>query len=227
MSTEQAQEPKQENKALSVKVSQTGDIHAETLDALLLKARVLMETGFAPKSYKTPKELVGALLHVRQLGLPDAAISKVYIVHGHPAAFGELPLAIAKRAPDFGEMEEFFVDKEGKKIHLQQGMEIWGSVCRIKRKGMETWNEYFFTRDMAAKANLIKNTWNSYFEDLLRYKARSRALKGNYPDALMGLEQAEDLLSDWDNKTFEKDATKLEELKQVGQNDDTKQEESH
>lgn len=208
-----------QNKALALKVNSQGDILAETMDALLQKAQVMISTGFAPKIYKTAKELVGALLHCRQLGLPDTAVSKIYIIHGSPAAWGELPLAMAKKAHDFGEFVEFFIDKDGKKICYDNGnigTEVFGSVCRIKRKGCEEWSEYFFTREMAKKAGLIKNTWHSYFEDLIRYKSRSRALKANFAEALHGLEQAEDLVADFETKSFEKEAKSLEDLRRLG-----------
>jgi hypothetical protein len=210
---------KKENKSLALRVTEHGDISAQNMDELLQKAQVLMRTGFAPKSYKTPSELVGALLHCRQLGLPDTAVSKIYIVHGTPSAFGELPLAMAKRSRDFGEFVEFFIDKDGNKICSENkniGAEVFGSVCRVKRKGCEEWSEHYFTREMAKKAGLIKNTWNSYFEDLLRYKSRSRALKANYANALHGLEQAEDLIADFESKSFVREAKAVDDLRRIG-----------
>lgn len=210
-----------ENKALTLKVNEKGEILAETIDMLLQKAQILIKTGFAPKAYKTPAELVGALLFCRQLGLPDTAIAKIYVVHGSPCAFGELPLAMAKRASDFGEFVEFFIDSNGIKICFENkniGAEVHAAVCRIKRKSCEEWGEYFFTRQDAAKAGLIKNVWHQYFNDLIRLKARSRALKANYADALQGLQQAEDLYQDFESKRFEKEAIQLDDLRQIGEN---------
>lgn len=194
------------------------------LDDALRRCAAEIKLGMVPKQFDSPGKLLGARLYLKAIGMAQSWLSKIYNVHGSWALYGESLLAAAQRDPSYGSKREYFLDKDGKVISpkdasLKEGVEVWCAVYEVKTKLDEDWNTYFFSRDDAKKAGLIKNVWLSYFKDMLMHKARARALKANYPLYLHGLECIEDLQTNWENGSFEKDVSPgLDKLRNI---DDT------
>jgi len=163
--------------------------------------------GFAPKQHDTIEKLYQATLLVRSFGFLDNAVAKVAIIHGVPSFFGDLPLALAQRHPDFEWIQETFIDinyKEINRANKNLHEEPFAAICVIKRKGSEP-VEFFYTMANATKAGQYKiefrdkederkfklTPWWKYTQIMLKYKARSLALKSQFADALNGLSIAE------------------------------------
>ena len=119
----------------------------------------------------------------------------VWLGSGTPSAFGDLPLSLAYSKGMVESIREYWTDKDGKETCVANGnitAEVFAAVCIAKRRDDPIPIETFFTMDEARKADLLKNpVWSKYPKRMLRYRARSQALKDKFPDALNGLAIAE------------------------------------
>lgn len=166
-------------------------------NAELMRIIKVMMAGMAfPKTLDTEAKILAAWQVAASLRLPPAvAIQNIAIIHGSACLWGQLPKALAEAT---GEMEDFqliLINEQQKPISLDNlnlTDEVWGAVCRMKRKG-RTLNEYTFTMADAQKANLANKTgpWKDYRKIMLSRRAVSHAIKFEFPDALMGVPVAE------------------------------------
>lgn len=168
-------------------------------------ARMLIQMNLAPNHLKQegPTAVMAALVMCRQFNLPDTAMNEMAYVKGKLTCFGSLVTALAERHPEYGEKEEFFIDENCERICVaNKNLKAmpWASVIRIRKKGSDIWNEYFFSLDDAHQAGLLTETtkrdsgWVKYTKDLLMHKSKSRALKANYASALNGVNYHEDVV---------------------------------
>jgi hypothetical protein len=133
-------------------------------------------------------------MFVRSLNLPDVAIRQVAVIDGTPSLFGDLPLSLVQRSGDLVKFKEYWFDKaytiinfENKNLHE----EVFGAVCFVQRKGGDIEN-FSFTLDDAKIAKLYpcenpKKPWAKYPKMMLRYRARSIALKSQFADTINGV----------------------------------------
>jgi hypothetical protein len=94
--------------------------------------------------------------------------------------------ALAVRHPDFAGINVEYAG-EGDRLVCK---------CTIKRmvKGVaDTYVASFGIEDAKQAGLLGKDVWKSYTKDMLRNRARSRAIRFLFPDALCGLASAEEL----------------------------------
>jgi hypothetical protein len=174
---------------------QDGLLQPTTLTEATRIARGLLESGCIPRQYDSvPKVLMG-MQFLRQLGLPDiACLPKLAIVNGSYSLWGEGPKAVCQ--PEIEDFEEFWFDKDYKEISFKNknlDAELFGAICRVKRKQIPTWTERTFTVKEAKDAGLWngKDTWKKYPKRMLQMRTRSWALKDAFPDKLMGVGIAE------------------------------------
>ena len=137
-----------------------------------------------------------AMQFALELGLkPLTALRQIAVVQGTPSLFGDLPLSLCFASGLVETINEFLVDKDGKEISVANGntlAEAVGAVCQMRRKGDPNQIERFFTLEDAKRAGLGNSpTWKAYPKYMLKYRARSQALKDKFPDALNGVSIAE------------------------------------
>lgn len=185
------------NKTLPIVVNERGLIEAKDNAELYRYCMALMSGGSAPKHLSTVPQVMSAILTVRQLGMPDFAIRQVANIHGTQSIFGDLPLALAQKTKELTHFREEWFDKDYQKICFENknlGAEVVGAVCFIARGKMDPLS-FSFTLQDAEKANLYPagqhSPWTKYTRIMLRYKARSIALKSLFADAISGLAIAE------------------------------------
>lgn len=158
--------------------------------------RIMMKGMAFPKTLDTEEKIIAAWNVAASLKIPPAiAIQNMAVIHGSVCIWGQLPKALAEAS---GELEDYslvLIDADQKPILLENKnltADVWGAVCRIKRKGRST-NEYVFTMQDAQKAGLDKKSgpWKDYSKIMLSRRAVANAIKFEFPDALMGLNVAE------------------------------------
>lgn len=192
MSTE-AVEEKAKNK-IAVNFKKDGLVSFKDHNELTVAAKFLLHIELAPDHLTKlgVKAVTSALLFCQQRGLPYSAMNEIGVIKGKVGAFGSLVTALAKRDPEYGEMIVLYVNEKMETICLTNKNlkdDVFACVIRIKKKSSETWNEYFFTKDEAKTAGLLgSNTYQKYLKDMLYHRAKFRAMKTEYPDALEGVE---------------------------------------
>jgi len=154
-----------------------------------------MRSGMLPKHYNTIEKVVTASAWARELGLkPLSALRQMAVINGSPSLYGDLPLSLVTKSPDFEYINEYFVDKEYNEICVKNKnlkATAYAAVCVTKRKNNPKEHETFFTMDDKALAGLGGNTWSKYTKDMLLYRARARNLKSSFPECLNGANIAE------------------------------------
>lgn len=201
-----------EAKAMLIPIGASGKVEARDNAEMLRLCGALISAQAVPERFDTPIKLFGAIQFVRDLKLPDTAIRQVANIEGTMAAFGDLPLALAQRTNELCYFREQWFDKQYNVISFKNknlDAEIWGAVCYIGREGVldpETGKnaieDFSFTLDDAKKAGLYpakkrdgtpspNSPWSKWTQLMLRYKARTIALKSVFADAIHGIAIAE------------------------------------
>jgi hypothetical protein len=146
-----------------------------SLDETLTLGKVLAESGFF-KDAKSASQAVAKILAGRELGFgPMASMSGIFIIEGKPSISG---LLIASAIKASGKYDYRIVQ------HDQQGCEL-----AVFEAGEKVGSVTFTAKD-AETAGLIdgpnKHTWRKYREDMLFYRAISRAARRYTPDIFKG-----------------------------------------
>ncbi len=180
----------------AIHADNSGLIKARTLDEAWRMAQYFASSGLLPERYKSPAMVLTASQFALELGLlPITAMRQIAVVKGTPTVFGDLPLSIVYASKKLDFIEESYLDKNGKEISLANRNltePVYAALCIVKRKGETKALESFFSMDDAIAAGLTNSpTWKAYPKRMLRYRARSQALKDKFPDALNGISIAE------------------------------------
>jgi hypothetical protein len=163
-------------------------------------AVMYQKSGMLPARFKTPEQVLTAMHFAMEHfpGAPLTALRQIAVIEGTPTMFGDLPLAKVMATGKMAYKKEYFVDKDWKQISIENknmGTEIFAAVCETGRiVGDNHMNTHVttFSQEDAKKAGLWgRATWAKYPGDMLRYKARGRNLKDQFPDALNGVSQGE------------------------------------
>jgi hypothetical protein len=165
---------------------------------LMAVAKTLLDSRALPAQFQNVAQVAMGMQVLRQLGLPEiVGMRQLAIINGAFAIWGELPKALCEKSGLLEDDEEFWFDKDYRKICFGEknlGIEVFGSYSMTKRKGRKP-VERTFTVDDAKKAGLWgnqkKEPWIKYPRRMLQMKARGHALKDVYPDVLMGVSIAE------------------------------------
>jgi len=144
-----------------------------------------------PEAYDTPEKVMTGMQYAVELGLkPLISLRQISVIKGTPSIFGDLPLALVRRSGQLQEIKEWIFDENSKEISLRNkniANDPFGAACRIKRKGYKE-REFVFTIKDAIQAGLPnKDNWKNYPKTMLKYRARSIALKDQFSDALDGV----------------------------------------
>lgn len=130
-----------------------------------------------------------------ELGLPlMASLQNIAVVNGRPTLWGDSQLAVVRST---GELEEFseWYEVAGKRVPRNPSAfdDSTAAVCRVKRRGLEASETAFSVAD-AKRAGLWgkQGPWSQYPARMLRFRARSFALRDQFGDALRGLLSTEE-----------------------------------
>jgi hypothetical protein len=161
-------------------------IRPRTMEELFIFAKAVINSGLAPRDFKTPEAVLVAVQMGMELGLPPmAALQGIAVINGRPAVFGDAMPGIVNSS---GLMEEY-------KDELFGEGDAMGYRVTVKRKGRSDALVRTFTVAMAKKAGLWGKTgpWSQYPDRMLLMRARSWALRDAFPDVLKGMACVEEV----------------------------------
>ena len=196
MSEEKTEEQKEivkvEDKKTNITIDQSGFIRPQNIEEAYRLSTAFLKSGMVPARFKTAESVLVAIQMALELGLkPLTALRSIAVIQGTPSFYGDLPLSLCYSSGKLESIKEYFLDKEGKKICVENNNisdEAYAAVCVVKRFGDVEFLESTFSLDDATRAGLFKNpVWKSYTKRMLKYRARSQALKDKFSDALNGI----------------------------------------
>lgn len=174
-------------------------IQITDLDGLWRFSQAVAKSGLAPKGIQTPEAVLIAVEMGLEVGLPPmAALQNIAVINGRPSLWGDAQLAVCRGT---GELEEFseWYEQAGKKLtrNPSQFTDDTTAVCRVKRKGGEAVETGFSVSDAKTAGLWGKDgPWKQYPARMLKFRARSFALRDGFGDALRGLRAAEEVMDD-------------------------------
>lgn len=160
-----------------------------TLEDLTNTARLLMQSGFVPSSYRGIGDVIAAMSYGGELGLsPVQSVQSIAMINGRPCLWGDGMIGLVRRSPVCEWIREEFV------VSVSPGDADTVAVCRAKRKDDEHVHERRFSMADAEKAELLgKGTWKKHTRRMLQMRARSWCLRDVFADVLCGLQMAEEV----------------------------------
>lgn len=172
----------------------------------LAKAFAMAE--MLPKSYMTgtSEKAQAMAFTAMQLGAevgmsPMQSIQSIAVVNGMPSIWGDAQKALVISS---GLCEYIKESYSGNPFD-----DDYKAICTVKRKGQEEVTEEFSVAD-AKKANLWGKvgTWTAYPKRMIKYRARSFALRDVFPDVLKGLTHSAEELDGMEDVTPQPKALK-------------------
>lgn len=163
-----------------------GMLKPTTLQEAIELATLIADSGMVPKNYEgKPGAVLIAIEMGAELGLPPmAAIQNIAVINGRPSLWGDAGLAIVRSHKDFIDIVEE-LDTSNPKNPT--------ATCIITRKG-NTPTERSFSWTDAERAGLKgkQGPWTNYPKRMLQMRARWFAMRDAFPDALRGINSAEE-----------------------------------
>lgn len=205
---EEPQSPKKE----TIETDKSGALVAKNIDDLWRIATMAIKSGFVPKGYTKPEQVVVALQHAVSLGLPatPSSLTNIAVINNTPSIFGDLPLKLVRESGDLEHIDEYLITKDYEKICLENknlNSPPYAAVCEIKRKTYEL-QTYTWTMDDQEKTKSRNPVWAAYPSIMLKRKARNIALKDQFSDVLGPAPLAEYHEAEFRDITPEKKKTK-------------------
>lgn len=157
-----------------------------TLAEAMEYAKLIANSELVPKDYRgKPGNVLVAVQMGGEVGLkPLQALQNIAVINGRPAIWGDAALALVKSHPECEDVLET-LDGTGEKMI---------ATCVIKREGKKDVIKTFSVDD-AKRAKLWgkEGPWQTYPQRMLQMRARSWAMRDQFPDALKGLGIAEEV----------------------------------
>ena len=171
--------------ALARAQNQGGMIQAPALptewEMMRVQANELLQSGFLPKSIRTPEQAIAIMQTGKELGLgPMQSLRGIHVIDGKPAMSADLIAGLAlARVP-------------GSTLRVVESTNV---VCRVEaaRSGHDV-TPFSFSMDDAKNAGLTgKPVWRQYPRAMLRARCLTEACRAVFPDVVMGLYSPEEL----------------------------------
>jgi len=193
-----------------------GSFDLSTLDSQLKFADNLLRQKVISDTFRTAQQVVIAIQFCISLNVdPMTGLKNMYVVHGKPALFGDGPLSIIQSSGKLESINEFWVDGNGEKICVANKnlkAKPYAAVCQIKRTQDDQIQEDYFTIDDMAQAQLKGSTWGKYTRTMMRYRARTQAIKSKFADVLNGMDIVEYISNDLPKEDIRIDEPKIESI---------------
>lgn len=193
-------EPKEEQKIKTmIEVDENLLPAPKTTAELKTVLETIAKGGGFPEIFNTPeKRIAGYSLGRALLGDKwQLALNNMYYHKGKLCIFGELPGGLAEHTRQVEEKEIYCIDKDYKRICLAEknlNAEPFSGICIIQREGRVK-KEFFFTLEDARSAGLYpakpEAAWTKHTKTMLERRAMQKAIKFEFPDAVMGVPMME------------------------------------
>lgn len=166
------------------------------MDGLVRFATAVSKTSLAPKGLESAESIAVAIQMGLEVGLtPMAALQNIAVINGRPTIWGDAQLAVCRATGELEAFEEWY-ESGGKRTG--RNPQIFGddamAVCSVKRRGYPAIESAFSVAD-AKRAGLWgkQGPWSQYPARMLKFRARSFALRDQFGDALKGMLSAEEV----------------------------------
>lgn len=162
-------------------------VEIRSMEDLFRFAKVVSESGLAPKGMESPQAILVAVELGMELGLPPlASLQNIAVINGRPSVWGDAMLAICRGSGVFDE-EAFEETISGDKDQME-------ACCTVRRKPGKITSRKFSAMD-AKRAGLWGKSgpWTQYPQRMLQMRARSFALRDAFSDVLKGVYSAEEV----------------------------------
>jgi hypothetical protein len=139
----------------------------------------IAKSGLAPQGMNKPEQIMVAILHGLEVGLPPMqAVQRIAVINGRPAIWGDAVPAILW----------------SKGFQIKEWSESGTAYCTVTRPDGSTVTRQF-TVDEAKRAGLWgrKGPWTQYPERMLQMRARGFACRDAAADALSGMYVVEEV----------------------------------
>ena len=196
MSEEQALAKVENSSALVGNDFSNSGVQIRSLDEAIKFAKHMHESGLAPKGLQNASAILIAMQRGLEIGLkPLQGIQSIAVINGRPALWGDAVLGLCKAS---GQLEKFQETYVMKKTNSEDSNDGFTAVCTIRRTGDEADTVSEFSIEDAKRAELWmnekKDPWIKYPKRMLKYRARTFALRDKFADILMGIPVAEEML---------------------------------
>lgn len=144
-------------------------------EEMLCMATTLVESGFLPKSIRTPQQCVAVIMKGRELGVPMMqALTHIHIIEGKPSLSAELMLSLIIQHK--GAYIEFVQnDSEACVIRIADRATVKGGLISFSKRDAET-------------AQLLgKDNWKKYLRAMLRSRAIAEMARTYFADVISGV----------------------------------------
>lgn len=179
----------------AILAGQNGKLQLDSIESQMAMAQKLLQNRLISETFKNPQQVVIGIQLCKSLNIdPIMGLKQMYVLHGKPAIFGDLPLSICQASGLLESIKEYWVDNDGQEICVKnKNLKAvpYAAICQLKRKGDSELQEDYFTLDDMKLAQMKSPTWNRYQRTMMRYRARTQALKSKFADVLNGIEIAE------------------------------------
>lgn len=165
------------------------------MDEICRFAETVIASGMAPKGVNNAAAATIIIQMGMEVGLPPmASLQNIAAINGRPSIWGDAMLGVVRST---GELEEFSEWYEAHGVKLARVPSEFPdnvmAVCRVKRRGYDAIEGSFSVAD-AKRAKLWgkQGPWTEYTARMLKFRARSFALRDEFGDALRGLPSVEE-----------------------------------
>lgn len=163
-----------------------GTLMPANMEEAVRLATLLSKSALIPKDMRErPADVLAALMLGADVGLPPMqALQSIAVINGRPSMWGDGMLAVVMAHAAFEDMVETF----------DAGVEGGTATCQVWRRGRRQPTVSTFSHNDAQRAGLLgKDTYKNYERRMLKMRARSFALRDSFPDALRGIQAAEEV----------------------------------
>lgn len=163
--------------------SASGSFMPRNFDEWTKLCSMIADSSLCPTQFKgKPGDVFVACQMGSDLGLkPMQALQNIAVINGRPCLWGDAALAVVRAHPDFSNIEE--------------SLEGDTATCVIHRKGQSPTSKSFSRADAeTAKLWGKPGPWTQYPTRMLQMRARGFAMRDSFPDALKGINIAEEVM---------------------------------
>lgn len=164
-------------------------ISIRNVDELFRFAKLVIGSGLAPASIKSPEQAMVAIQLGLEVGLkPMQALQNIAVINGKPAIYGDAGTSLVMGSGML----------VGRKEHYEGQGDDFTAICELRRKGLADPIVGMFSIADAKKAGLLgkKGPWQDYPKRMLMWRARTYAYRDGFADCLAGMtfvEEARDI----------------------------------
>lgn len=159
--------------------NQLAAIIPQDMDDAWRVATAVHKAGLAPQGMNKPEQILIAIMHGLEIGLPPMqAVQRIAVINGRPAIWGDAVPAILW----------------SKGFQIKEWIEDDVAYCTVTRPDGNSVTRQF-SKDDAANAGLLnrKGPWQQYQSRMLQMRARGFACRDAAADALAGMYVAEEI----------------------------------